>query len=239
MVRNLGWIAVGGLSIGVACLSLASAIGGEGWYGLVGRGFAFDRSCAGDGAKADSSATERRWTWDGGDTIDIAVPATVHFRGGDGDEVIARGSPEILSHIEVRGGRITLDCHHGVRWRTVDITLPGRPFRHIGLSGSGNVIMENVSQPDLNLRISGSGNLQARGASDHVTVKISGSGRARLAELAMKEFTVNVSGSGNVEAAPKDVADIKVSGSGNVRLFSHPAQLRSHVAGSGRITQQD
>jgi hypothetical protein len=238
MVRNLGWVAVGGLSIGVASLSLAAAIGGDGVYGLVGRGFAFDRSCAGDSAKSDQNASERRWAWDGGDTIDIAVPATVHFRGGDGDEVIARGPSEILAHIEVGNGRITLDCH-GNRWRKVDITLPGRAFRHIGLSGSGNVIMENVNQPDLNLRISGSGNLQARGSSDHVSVKISGSGRARLAELAMKEFTVNVSGSGNVEAAPKDVADIKVSGSGNVRLFSHPAQLRSHIAGSGRITQQD
>jgi hypothetical protein len=238
MVKNLGWIAVGGLSVGVACLSLASVIGGDGVYNLVGRGFAFDRSCVGDGAKADQNVSERRWAWDGGDTIDIAVPATVHFRGGDGDEVIARGPSEILAHIEVGNGRITLDCH-GNRWRKVDITLPGRAFRHIGLSGSGNVIMENVNQPDLNLRISGSGNLQARGSSDHVSVKISGSGRARLAELAMKEFTVNVSGSGNVEAAPKDVADIKVSGSGNVRLFSHPAQLRSHIAGSGRITQQD
>lgn len=238
MVRNLGWVAVGGLSIGVACLSLASVIGGDGMYNLVGRGFAFDRSCTSEGAKADSSATERRWTWNGGDTIDIAVPATVHFHGGDGDEVVARGPSEVLAHIKVGDHRITLDCR-GTQWRKVDITLPGRAFRHIGLSGSGNVIMENVNQPDLTLRISGSGNLQAQGASDHVTVKISGSGRARLAELAMKEFTVNVSGSGNVEAAPKDVADIKVSGSGNVRLFSHPAQLRSHIAGSGRITQQD
>lgn len=236
MVRNLGWIAVGGLSIGVTCLSLASAIGGDGVYGLVGRGFAFDRSCGGDDAKADPNATERRWTWDGGDKVDIALPATVHFHGGDGDEVIARGPPEILAHIEVGGGRITLDCR-GARWRKVDIILPGRAFRHIGLSGSGTVIMENVNQPDLNLRISGSGDLQARGASDHVTVKISGSGRARLAELAMKDFTVDVSGSGNVEAAPKNAADIKVSGSGNVRLFGHPAQLRSHIAGSGRIVR--
>src|SRR5690242_13487262 len=110
VVRNLGWIAVGGLSIGVACLSLASAIGGDGVYGLVGRGFAFDRSCAGDGAKVEASATERRWTWAGGDTIDIAVPATVHFHGGDGDDVIGRGPSEVLAHIKVDGHRITLDC---------------------------------------------------------------------------------------------------------------------------------
>jgi hypothetical protein len=46
-----------------------------------------------------------------------------------------------------------------------------------------------------------------------------------------------VSGSGNIEAAPTESADIDLSGSGNVRLLTHPTQLRSHVSGSGRITQ--
>ena len=97
--------------------------------------------------------------------------------------------------------------------------------------------MENVNQPDLAFKISGSGTVRAQGTVDHATINVAGSGDARLADLAMKELTAKISGSGKVEAAPKDVADIKISGSGDVRLLSRPTRLTSQVAGSGRITQ--
>ena len=58
----------------------------------------------------------------------------------------------------------------------------------------------------------------------------------------MKQLTVKISGSGNIEAAPKDDADINISGSGNVRLLSRPAPpqqpcrgLRAHHPGLGRL----
>ena len=97
--------------------------------------------------------------------------------------------------------------------------------------------MENVNQPDLTFKISGSGTVRAQGTVDHATINVAGSGDARLADLAMKELTAKISGSGKIEAAPKDAADIHISGSGDVRLLSRPARLSSHVAGSGRITQ--
>ena len=53
----------------------------------------------------------------------------------------------------------------------------------------------------------------------------------------MKQLTVDISGSGKVEAAPKDTADVRISGSGDVKLLSRPANLTSKVSGSGRISQ--
>jgi len=231
MARTLGWIAAGGLSVGVVFLSLAYATGGSEIRRTVDN-LSFGRSCDKNGA----TASERRLKWDGDDTVHIALPATVHYRGGEGDEVIVRGSPDVVANIEIQGGRITLNCR-GAGSRAVDVTLPGRAFRKINLSGSGKLLMENVSQPDLALTIAGSGTLRAQGSVDRVTVTIAGSGDARLADLAVTQLAVKVSGSGDVEAAPKDVADINVSGSGNVRLLTRPSQLHSHVAGSGRITQ--
>jgi hypothetical protein len=232
MVRPLGWTAIGGLSIGVVCLSLAYATGGSTLRRMVDLGLSSAETCDSNGA----TASERRLKWDGDDTVDIAGSAIVHYRGGEGDEVIVRGSPDVVANVEVRGGRISINCHE-TRSRTVDITLPGRIFRKMHLSGSGKVLAENVSQPDLVLAISGSGSLRAQGSVDRLTVSITGSGGAKLAELAVKELTVKVAGSGNIEAAPKDLADITVSGAGNVRLLTRPGQLRSHVSGSGRITQ--
>jgi Putative auto-transporter adhesin, head GIN domain len=214
--KTLGWIAVGGLSVGFVSLALAYVLGVRDLDGLLDRGIFFAKSCGDGGGKADARASERHWAWEGGDTVEVTVPATVRYRGGDGSDLIVRGSPDALAHIDIRGGRIVLDCRQSARSRD---------------------IMENVSQPDLALNISGSGTVRAQGSVDHATVSIAGSGHIRLADLAMKELTAKIAGSGNVEAAPKDAADINIAGSGDVRLLSRPIRLRSHVAGSGRITQ--
>jgi hypothetical protein len=232
MVRPLAWTAIGGLSVGVVCLSLAYATGGSPLRRMVDLGLSSVGSCKANGA----TASERRLKWEGDDTVNIAGSAIVHYRGGDGDEVIVRGAPDVVANVEVQGSRITINCR-GAGSRTADITLPGRIFRKMHLSGSGKVLLENVNQPDLVLAISGSGSLRAQGSVDRLTVSITGSGGANLADLALKQLTVKAAGSGNIEAAPKDVADITLSGAGNVRLLTRPAQLRSHVSGSGRITQ--
>jgi len=237
MVKTLGWIAVGGLSIGFASLALAYVMGGHDLDGMLDRGVFFANSCGSSDGKADGKQSERRLTWEGGVTVEVALPGNVRYRGGDGSDVVVRGSPDVIAHVEIRHGRITLDCHRFGGIRDLDVALPGRAFRRINLSGSSKLTMENVNQPDITFKISGSGTVRAQGTVDHATINVAGSGDARLADLAMKELTAKISGSGKVEAAPRDVADIHISGSGDVHLLSHPARLSSHVAGSGRITQ--
>jgi hypothetical protein len=232
MSNALARIASLGLGIGIVSLGLAYAVGGGDFGRLVNRSGVFAQEC-GDGS---ASASERRLAWTGGDAIDMALPATVHFHRGEGNEIVLRGPPDIIAHIEVQGGRLTLNC----RWSTgrdLEVTLPGQPFRRVNVSGSGKLSMENLNQPELALGISGSGTVRGQGSVDQLSVTISGSGTARLAGVAVKQLTANISGSGNVEAAPKDDADISISGSGNVRLLSRPTRLKSHIAGSGRITQ--
>ena len=237
MAKTLGWIAVGGLSVGFVSLALAYVLAGRDLDACsIAAAFSPTRAATA-AASSTRKQTERRLAWEGGDTVEISLPASVRYRGGDGSEVVVRGSPDVIAHVEVRHGRITLDCRRFGGLRDIEITLPGRTFRKIGLSGSTKLTMENVNQPDLDFRISGSGTVRAQGTVDHAKISVAGSGDARLADLAMKELTAKISGSGKVEAAPKDAADIQISGSGDVRLLSRPTHLRSHVAGSGRITQ--
>ena len=228
-MRTLGLIAIGGIGVGVASLSLAYAIGGRDLDAFgIAQGWA---SGCGDNA----GPRERSLAWEGGDSVELSLPGTVHWRGGDGNELIVRGAPGVANHVELHGNRIVLTCRG--RAGSLDITLPGRAFRRIAIAGSGNLVMENVNQPELDLRISGSGSMRAQGSVDRLTVNVAGSGDARLGELVAKQATVHISGSGKVEASPKDQADIKISGSGDVKLLSRPADLRSKVSGSGRITQ--
>ena len=232
MSNTLGRIASFGLIIGIVSLGLVYAVGGGDFDRLINRSAVFAQAC-GDGA---ASASERRLAWTGGDAIEIALPGTVHFRGAEGNEIILRGPPDIIAHVEVQDSRLMLNCRSSTS-RDLEVTLPGQPFRRVNVSGSGKLSMENINQPELALDISGSGTLRGQGSVDQLSVTISGSGTARLAGIALKQLTAKISGSGNVEAAPKDDADISISGSGNVRLLSRPARLKSHIAGSGRITQ--
>lgn len=229
-MKTLGWIAMGGMGIGIASLSLAYQLGGRDLHRLP---FELASSC-GD---AKGGPSVRHLAWDKGDTIELSLPGTVYLRGGQGSDIVVKGSPDVVAHVEVRGHRLMIDCHGWTVGRDLEITLPGRAFRDIRIAGSGKLVMENVNQPELDLRISGSGTVRAQGSVDQATIKVSGSGEAWLGDLAVKQLKVDISGSGKVEARPKDSADVRISGSGDVKMLSHPANLTSKVSGSGRISQ--
>jgi hypothetical protein len=237
MLKRLGWLAVGGFGVGIVGLSLAARLGADDLSGFAPwrHHWPFVTSCRDDGAKIDPAATERHWAWDGGDTVDIAVPGTVHYRGGSGDEVVARGSAAAIARLWVRNGRIASPCRGGFARDDVDITLPGRAFRTLAMAGSDKLIMENVNQPRLDLAVAGSASVVAQGSSERVKLSIAGAGRAQLAELTMKRLDVQIAGSGNIEAAPRDELNVTIAGSGDVRLLSDPAQVHTNITGSGRV----
>ena len=230
MPATLSRIAVVGLSVGAICLGLAYLLGGRDAIRGLHHGM-LARSC-GEATGSD----ERHLAWSGGDRIDIALPGNVHLRGGDGSEIVVRGAPDVIARVELRGHRLVLGCGFGGA-PAIDVTLPGKAFRRIDLAGSARLDLEKVEQRELALKISGSGSVRGQGSIDRLSLRISGSGDARLADLSTRELSLKISGSGSVEAAPKDEADISISGSGSVRLLTRPAQLRTHVSGSGRITQ--
>lgn len=234
MIRTLRWIAGVGLTVGVVSLAIAYALDRPNIDRLLSRVDLSLQDCRDHGASG--SATERHLAWNG-DAIDIALPAIVRYRSGEGSDIVVRGTPDAIAHVELRGGRLTLNCRWHTLSRDIEVTLPARPLQRMSISGSAKVVMEKLAQPDLRVSISGSGSITAQGAVDSLALTISGAGKARLGEVAAKRLTVEVSGSGDVEASPSDEADIRISGSGRVHLLTRPARLNSKISGSGRITQ--
>jgi Putative auto-transporter adhesin, head GIN domain len=224
--------AVIGLGVGIVSLALAWALGGRedirqviaaerlGWH-------ACDDTMA-------VAGPERRLPWTGGDKLDVTTPVPLRVVARDGGDVVLRGTPAAVAHLQLRGGRL-FSC--GRLEGPVEVELPARALRHVHISGTGNVTLEKLDQRELELRISGSGQIEAHGRVERVAAHISGSGDVRLGDLAMKRLTTKISGSGNVEAGPKDEADITLSGAGRVNLLTRPANLHSKISGSGRIIQ--
>src|SRR5260370_16232945 len=107
MSKYLGRIAIVSLTIGVASLALAWAFGGRDLARLLERGTFVAQSCGDGTTKASDSERHLAWT---GDAIDIALPATVRYRSGEGSDIVVRGAPDAIAHVELRGGRLILHC---------------------------------------------------------------------------------------------------------------------------------
>lgn len=234
-MSTLGKIALGGIGVGVVSLSLAWTTGGRELRNTIAeRDFSW-RSC--DAGKVAVAGPERRLPWSGDGTFRLSLSVPVRLVPGTGNDVMLRGAPETIAHLDLKGGRLRADCRNLTDRQTITVELPSRALQDVRLSGSAAATIGPLDQPALALTVNGSGNVQVSGAIERMSVTIRGSGDIRLNDVAMKRLTTRIAGSGNLEAGPKDEADISIAGSGNVRLLSRPATLNTRIAGSGSITQ--
>lgn len=236
-MTKLGWTAAGGLGVGFFALGITMALGANEWKGFSLDNVLGQEACEPDKTGVtDVAGTERRWAWTGDDEVKIMVPGKVHYRGGEGDEVVVRGPADLVSRVRVRGSEIWV-CKGTVRGSKLDVTLPGRRFHTVEVAGSSDMTLENVTSPELLLRVAGSGSIRAQGKSDNVKINIAGSGDAYLAELAIKNLKMSIAGSGFAEAGPEESLDLRIAGSGDFKLLSQPKHVSTKIAGSGKITQ--
>jgi hypothetical protein len=237
MSRILGWVATIGLTVGVVSLGLSLALGGRDLLSQFNRHSLFGSPSCEEAKAAPGTTTERHLSRPEGDAIDIALPAIVHFRGGDDGDIVVRAAPNLAANVEIDGHRLRLRCGDSAN-RDVEIELPGR-YRRVAILGSGQVTMDNLSQRRLELHIAGSGSVNAKGMVDRLHLVLAGSGNAQMQDLTVKELRINIAGSGNVDASAINEADIRIAGSGDVRLHGKPVKIKSRISGSGRISQVD
>jgi hypothetical protein len=102
------------------------------------------------------------------------------------------------------------------------------------VSGSGDVASDDLSCKEMDMNISGSGNIRLKGSADRVSCSISGSGSVHAFDFAAREMTCKISGSGNMDVHVGEKLTARVSGSGNIRYSGNP-QTDNTVGGSGSI----
>jgi hypothetical protein len=233
MRTTLAIMLLSGLAISAASLGAAAAFGA----GRSGFGD-FDLPLC-DPVPAGQSAT-RSLNWDGSDTAGIAVPATVHYRRGQGDQVVVKGDSALLGHVEIVDGSVQLNCRlRNFSGERLDVTLPGRAFKGFGIAGVADMTLDNIDQPDLEIHVAGAGKVAASGKVQSLELQVAGSGDAQLAQLAVNRLALHVAGSGDIDASPKDDLEANIVGSGRVTLHSEPRSIETHIIGSGRIIHPD
>lgn len=248
MIRVLVMIAVMGFVLAAATLTAAFAIGGPDFLAQGGWNLAASHHWNGPWSWDDDddwdhgdngpSAT-RDFAWSGGDSLDIDVPANVHYTQGPAGKVTVSGSSWAIQHIVVEGGHIRFEHGRHRHVRPLDITVEAPGVTDFDLSGRTRLEIANYSQQRLKLDISGSGYVEASGTAEVVDLEISGSGDADLAALKSKGAEVDISGSGDATISPTDWARLEISGRGDVTLTTQPPRLETDVTGQGEVHQRE
>ncbi|HMQ49906.1 MAG TPA: head GIN domain-containing protein, partial [Saprospiraceae bacterium] len=173
------------------------------------------------------------------DGIELDLAAKVVLRQGNEFEVIAEGKENVIDRLDldVRNGIWEIDtdrCIRSLNGLTIYITMP--EVKVLRIAGSGEIYGENtLITGDLELDISGSGDMDLVVESDDIQADISGSGKLILSGLA-DEVDYDISGSGDIRAFGLECnrADVSISGSGDVEVFVLEF-LKVRISGSGDV----
>lgn len=247
MVRALTLLAFTGFLLAAVCISAAVAIGRDDWIaaGWSWRPFAdagghirdperYDWRDEGRGA-VSSPETRRDFAWTGGDRLELDVPAVVRFTQAEGPAKLTIAGPSSsLDRLRVEDGQITTD---GSRRRLghLTVTLSAPKVTQFDISSYGDLTIEDYKQDTLQIDITGAGDVKASGEARSVNLEISGAGKVDLGELAVESAEVEIAGFGKATLAPKQHADLRISGAGEVRLLSRPPDLKTRISGAGKI----
>jgi Putative auto-transporter adhesin, head GIN domain len=104
----------------------------------------------------------------------------------------------------------------------------------IRVSGSGNINAQ-VNAPTIQAAVSGSGNLVLQGHTKIFDCTVSGSGDAKCGDLLSENTTIHVSGSGNAHVYASVSLKASAGGSGEIRYRGSPPDPEIHSSGSGSV----
>ena len=190
------------------------------------------------------------------DEIYNAVNANVHITQGEPFQVTIEGREDIVEKIRTRvdDNELSIESRYCLKGGRVDVFITMPEIRRISNSGSGNIFSDNVwvtkdldirvtgsgdinadlEADDLDYKITGSGNITLTGNCVSQDIRISGSGRISSFGLFSDEADINISGSGRCEVNVDEKLDVRISGSGRVYYKGNP-NIDSAISGSGRL----
>lgn len=110
---------------------------------------------------------------------------------------------------------------------------------YVGLSGSGDILMQRLVADELEAVLSGSAKLSIKsGSVGEAEIKQSGSGDFNAASLAIDKLEVSKSGSGNISVGDLGEVSVQSSGSGDLVYSGSPRMGDIKVSGSSRIRKR-
>jgi hypothetical protein len=198
--------------------------------------------------------------------ISLRISAKVYLEQGENQSVRIVANSETLEQIitEVKGRTLNIRFPGNNIFKKWDpgkieiyITVP--EIDGINLSGSGDIISEEINTRILELLISGSGNIKIEqlnaervsatitgsgnikiedgGVADELKTRLSGSGNIDTSGFEAQNIDSQTTGSGKTSVYSNGMIKVRIAGSGNVYYSGNPA-IESSIAGSGKVKEQ-
>ena len=170
--------------------------------------------------------------------IDINLAADIEYQPASRYELVLEGDDNILPLLstEVSEGRLRISSKANyVTENKISITVFAPFLSRFESRGSSDIQFTDLQSPSLELRMTGSGNLQAKGRVTDLSVKLSGSGDLNMRGLKSEQATLELKGSGNVSLYASRQFTGRITGSGDVRVFGNPGNVTKKVTGSGEF----
>ena len=189
--------------------------------------------------------------------VDLRLSADVVITQGNRQEIIVEGSENIIDALDLNVRNDIWDIDVNGCIRNSDnlrffITLPITEY--LSIAGSGTIVSDNflitddidlfisgsgdmdlgLESDDIRSRISGSGTILVEGIADETDIEISGSGDYRMFGLDSNRSRIEIRGSGDAEVLVRDELNIFITGSGDVFYRGNP-QLNISIQGSGDV----
>jgi hypothetical protein len=107
---------------------------------------------------------------------------------------------------------------------------------NIRVSGAGDVKLE-LDAPRIKAEISGSGSIHIKGETKEAELKLSGVGSAHCYDLLSENTKVDISGAGSAQVYASVNLEASVSGVGSVNYKGNPTNVKQEVSGAGSVSK--
>lgn len=177
------------------------------------------------------------------DGIAVAGSMDVRLIEGKEGDIKVEAESNIMEHlkVEVKGGTLhigTKDNTNISTRRGITVTVPVERIDHARISGSGEIVSSmNLKARNMDLRVSGSGDMILNVECANLNATVTGSGDIELSGRT-ENLTAKVTGSGDLDTikVKANNVDASVTGSGDIACYVNGGNLRARVTGSGDIS---
>jgi hypothetical protein len=199
------------------------------------------------------------------DAVKAAGSYDVFFSQAETNEIRIEADENLMRYIEtsVEDGVLRIRTKSGRNIRPsqdIKVYVKSPKYRSVSLSGSGNMIAETkitstekikvsiagsgdiklqeVDAPQVDVNISGSGKAEGFGNTRDLDIDVAGSGDVMMKDLKAENAKISIAGSGNVWIFASMKLDVRVAGGGDIHYYGNPPEINSKLAGSGNLIKE-
>jgi hypothetical protein len=154
-------------------------------------------------------------------------------------DIIAKVKTEVVDgelRIGIERGLMSLFGNHDLDGLTAHLTVP--ELTAFALNGSGTADIMGLNGGTTKFVLDGSGDLNAKGKLDTLSLVVNGSGTADLSALEAAKASAMVNGSGDARVDPRETLAATINGSGQVTYAHEGIKVTSVIHGSGMVEKK-